>query len=238
VTTAAEVLYAEGLHLGAGGDEFWDWYPAPHGTAWCCIFQSWSLTQCGMDIHFAWVSGLFDWAKSQGWWSSTDIRQAQPGDCVAFEWGSTPGGYDHIAMILSVTDSGCWTRNGNVNGSRVRDLWFPFDGGGMAELVRPPYTVDPPAPAPEPVTPAEPASVPTPEPAPTPQPSQEDDMVVDAMIRDPRTGAVYRITQPGNVAVHLDPAAFDAAVAAGVKNLGDVGPEIIGQFGLLPNIGS
>lgn len=143
MTTAEQVLNFEGARLGNGGTETWDWYGLGAGTAWCCAFQSMALTECGIPTRYAWVSSLFDDYRGRGA-TSYDIRNAKPGDLVAFEWGSTPNGYDHIAMILSRTESGCWTRNGNVNGSKVADLWFPFDGGGMAELAFPAYeTVNP-----------------------------------------------------------------------------------------------
>jgi len=149
VTTAQQVLDFEGARLGQGGDETWAWYPLSRGTAWCMAFQSMALSECGIPTHFAWVSACFDEYRSQGR-NSYDIRTAQPGDLVAFEWGSTPGGYDHVAMIIGLTETGAWTRNGNVNGSKVADLWFPFDGGGMAEIARPPYVSPiPPTPTPE-----------------------------------------------------------------------------------------
>ena len=137
MTTAQQVLDFEGARLGDGGDETWGWYPLSPGTAWCMAFQSMALSECGIPTHFAWVSACFDAYRSEGR-NSYDIRTAQPGDLVAFEWGSTPGGYDHVAMIIGLTETGAWTRNGNVNGSKVQDLWFPFDGGGMAEIARPP----------------------------------------------------------------------------------------------------
>lgn len=150
MTTADEVLAFEGARLGQGGDETWRWYPLSRGTAWCMAFQSMALSECGIPTRYAWVSACFDDYRAEGR-NSYDIRSALPGDLVAFEWGSTPGGYDHVAMILTVTESGAWTRNGNVNGSRVQDLWFPFDGGGMAEIARPAYaTPTPPPPIPNP----------------------------------------------------------------------------------------
>jgi hypothetical protein len=69
-----------------------------------------------------------------------------------------------------------------------------------------------------------------------PTPSPEEDDVKDALIRDPRDGAVYRITQPGNIAVHLDAAAYASAVQAGITMIGDVDPAILGNFGLVPSI--
>ena len=60
--------------------------------------------------------------------------------------------------------------------------------------------------------------------------------VKDALIRDPRDGAVYRITQPGNLAVHLDAAAYASAVQSGIVMIGDVSPGILGNFGLVPSI--
>jgi hypothetical protein len=70
----------------------------------------------------------------------------------------------------------------------------------------------------------------------TPTPSPEEDDVKDALIRDPRDGAVYRITQPGNLAVHLDAAAYASAVQAGIPMIGDVAPGVLGNFGLVPSI--
>ena len=70
----------------------------------------------------------------------------------------------------------------------------------------------------------------------TPTPSPEEDDVQDALIRDPRDGAVYRITQPGNLAVHLDADAYASAVQAGIVMIGDVDPGILGNFGLVPSI--
>ena len=70
----------------------------------------------------------------------------------------------------------------------------------------------------------------------TPTPSPEEDDVKDALIRDPRDGAVYRITQPGNLAVHLDAAAYASAVQSGIVMIGDVSPGILGNFGLVPSI--
>ena len=70
----------------------------------------------------------------------------------------------------------------------------------------------------------------------TPTPSPEEDDVKDALIRDPRDGAVYRITQPGNLAVHLDADAYASAVQAGIVMIGDVDSGILGNFGLVPSI--
>lgn len=139
MATAEQVLNLERSHLGEGGNRFWDWYGVPYGTAWCDIFQSYCLTAAGIPTRYAWVSSHFDAYRNNGHFTSTNIRLAQPGDLVAFEWGSTPGGYDHIAMIEEVTATGAWSLNGNVNGSKVARLWFPFDGGGMAEIARPFY---------------------------------------------------------------------------------------------------
>ena len=147
MATAEEVLDIERSFLGEGGQRFWDWYPAAPGTAWCDIFQSYCLTAVGIDTHFAWVSSHFDYYRAQGR-CSYDIRSATPGALIAFEWNSTPGGYDHIAMVESVDDNGVTAINGNVNGSRVRRLWHPFNGGGIAEVAFPEYS--PPTP-PQPI---------------------------------------------------------------------------------------
>lgn len=209
MATVDEVLNIERSFLGEGGERFWAWYPAAPGTAWCCIFQSYCLTAAGIDTHYAWVSGLFDAMRAEGR-NSYDIRTAQPGDLIAFEWNSTPGGYDHIAMVESVDANGVTAINGNVNGSRVQRLWHSFNGGGIAEIARPSYS--------------------------TPIPSPEEDDVKDALIRDPRDGSIYRITQPGNLAVHLDADAYASAVQSGIPMIGNVDPGVLGNFGLVPSI--
>jgi hypothetical protein len=140
--TVDEVLNIERSFLGEGGQRFWDWYPLPYGSAWCCAFQSYCLTAAGIDTHYAWVSGLFDQYRSEGR-TSCDARAATPGALIAFEWNSTPGGYDHIAMVESVDANGVTAINGNVNGSRVQRLWHPFNGGGIAEVAFPEYDTPP-----------------------------------------------------------------------------------------------
>jgi hypothetical protein len=209
MATVDEVLELERSFLGEGGQRFWAWYPAAPGTAWCDIFQSYCLSAVGIPTHFAWVSAHFDYYRAQGR-TSYDARAATPGALIAFEWNQTPGGYDHIAMVESVDANGVTAINGNVNGSRVQRLWHPFNGGGIAEVAFPEYD--------------------------TPTPSPEEDDVKDALIRDPRDGAVYRITQPGNIAVHLDAAAYASAMQSGIPMLGDVSPAILGNFGLVPSI--
>jgi hypothetical protein len=209
MATVDEVLELERSFLGEGGQRFWAWYPAAPGTAWCDIFQSYCLSAVGIPTHFAWVSAHFDYYRAQGR-TSYDARAATPGALIAFEWNSTPGGYDHIAMVESVDSAGVTAINGNVNGSRVQRLWHPFNGGGIAEVAFPEYD--------------------------TPTPSPEEDDVKDALIRDPRDGAIYRITQPGNLAVHLDAEAYASAVESGIPMIGDMSPGVLGNFGLVPSI--
>lgn len=209
MATVDEILNIERSFLGEGGQRFWAWYPAAPGTAWCDIFQSYCLTAAGIPTHFAWVSAHFDYYRAQGR-TSYDARSATPGALIAFEWNSTPGGYDHIAMVESVDANGVTAINGNVNGSRVQRLWHPFNGGGIAEVAFPEYD--------------------------TPTPSPEEDDVKDALIRDPRDGAIYRITQPGNLAVHLDAEAYASAVQSGIPMIGNVDPGVLGNFGLVPSI--
>jgi len=209
MATVDEVLELERSFLGEGGQRFWAWYPAAPGTAWCDIFQSYCLSAVGIPTHFAWVSAHFDYYRAQGR-TSYDARAAIPGALIAFEWNSTPGGYDHIAMVESVDANGVTAINGNVNGSRVQRLWHPFNGGGIAEVAFPEYD--------------------------TPTPSPEEDDVKDALIRDPRDGAIYRITQPGNLAVHLDAEAYASAVESGIPMIGDMSPGVLGNFGLVPSI--
>lgn len=141
--TVEDVLNVQRSFLGnQGGQQFQDWYGV-HG-AWCAMFQSYCFYHAGLPLPassnkgFAWVSAGFDWMREQGW-NSHDIRSVKPGDLLAFEWGSTPGGYDHIGICEEVRDTGMVTIEGNV-GNAVQRLWRSFDGGGVVEIATPPYS--------------------------------------------------------------------------------------------------
>lgn len=221
--TADDALNVARSYLGEGPQRFTDWYPASTSTPWCCIFQSYVATRIGLPTHYAWVSGLFDAMRAQGR-TTTNTRTATPGAYVAFDYdGGGASAYDHIAMVEYVeTDpSGNPTALVCLNGNwenRVQRVRHQFDrsgyAGGIAEIAFPLYD--------------------------NPTPTPEEDTMRDAIIRDPRTGAVYRITQPGNVAIHLSPPAYADvmnAVAAGlVTDLGNVSPATLGNFGILPSI--
>jgi CHAP domain len=210
MTTVEEALTEETSFLGDGGTRFWAWYPAAVGTPWCCIFQSYCLTAIGIPTHFSWVSGLFDDYRTRGLFTSTEIRQAVPGDLVAFEWGTTPGGYDHIAMIETVTDSGCWTLNGNVNGSTVARIFFSFDSGGMAEIARPPYST-------------------------TPTPSPEDDEMATLILVDRRKTPAPAYHAFGNTKVWLSSQAqVDYLVSVGVRIVDPANPAWLDSLATLP----
>lgn len=157
MATVDQVLSLSRSHLGEGPQAVWDWYPAPAGTAWCCIYQSKILTDCGIPTHYAWVSGLFNWYRNEG--RTYAPHEAQPGDLVAFDYdGSGPSSYDHIAMVESVTADGIIAINGNWE-NKVQRVLHRWSGSGyaagIAEIARPAY-----------------------ESAPTPQPSEEDTMNV------------------------------------------------------------
>lgn len=143
--TADEALNIARSYLEQGPRSFWDWYPAPDGTAWCCIAQSRFLTEAGIPTHFAWVSGLFDTYRSQG--ATFAPHDARPGDLIAFDYdGNGSSSYDHIAMVESVNDEGIVAINGNWSGKVSRVLHrFNAGGyaGGIAEVARPAYSNNP-----------------------------------------------------------------------------------------------
>lgn len=131
-----------------------DWYGIR--GAWCAMFISRVFYDAGMPLPastpkgFAWVSAGFNWMRQQGWHMFTDWRQAQPGDLIAWEWGTTAGGYDHISMVWK-NDEQFVTIGGNER-DRVK---FEFFGapGGAALFARPPFDdVSTPAPPPTPQT--------------------------------------------------------------------------------------
>jgi hypothetical protein len=153
MATVDETLNLARSFLGEGPKRFTDWYPASPTTPWCAIFQSYVLTATGQPLHYAWVSGMFDAYRAQGR-NSYDVRSAQPGDLVAFEYGENNGGYDHIAMVESVLidGSGLVCINGNWQ-NRVQRVLHRFDrsgfAGGIKEIARPFYTSPTPTPTPD-----------------------------------------------------------------------------------------
>lgn len=146
MATAEQVLDLSRFQLGNGPEKYTDWYPSGK-VAWCMIYQSWLLSESGLPTHYAWVSALFDAMRADGR-NTYDVRSAMPGDLIAFEWNSTPGGYDHVAMVESVDANGITSIDGNW-GNKVTRVWHSFNTGGIAEIARPSYT------APIPPTPEE-----------------------------------------------------------------------------------
>ena len=157
-----------------------DWYGVL--GAWCDMWVMRVLTNAGVEVGpgpkgAAWVSTTIAWYRAQGR-AFTDARQAQPGDLVAFEWGTTggPRDYDHIGIVEEVRPDGLVTIEGNV-GDRVQRLWRAWDAG-FAEFAHPHYD---PAPA-------------------DPQSEEDDDMAMTseeraAFIEDIAEACAVRTTQ-------------------------------------------
>jgi len=143
MTTVDRVLDIQRGFIGNfGGTLFQNWYGIR--GAWCAMFQSYCFDAAGMPLPassergFAWVSSGFTWMRNQGW-NSWDVQNdVRPGSLLAFEWGSTPNGYDHIGICESVTADGMITIEGNVQ-NRVQRLFRSFENGGVVEVAYPPY---------------------------------------------------------------------------------------------------
>jgi len=148
MATAEQVLAIEAQYLGSNGDKVRAWYPLPATAPFCCAGQSMALTEAGIPTHFAYVTYMLDAYERNGNFTSDNVRDGRPGDLVCFDWGGGRYALDHIAMIISLTETGAWTRNANVNGGKWADLWFPFNGGGMAYIARPFYETAPTPPTP------------------------------------------------------------------------------------------
>ena len=156
MATREETLNVARSFLGEGPDRFVRWYPAPLGTPWCAIFQSYVLTATGQPLRYAYVTYMFNAYRNEGR-CSTDTRSAQPGDLVAFDYdGGGRNNYDHIAIVESLgRDSGgdfmvCIDGNWQNRVQRVKRY---FDrsgyGGGIAEIARPFYSSPTPTPTPD-----------------------------------------------------------------------------------------
>lgn len=150
MASSLDVLNVERKYLEAGMYEIPDGsnrvpgltdQPGRYPAAWCDQFQMHCLMEAGVQVGpgpygSAWVSATFKWYRDQGR-CFTDSSKARAGDLIAFEWGNTPGGYDHIGMIESVRPDGFVTIEGNV-GNRVQRLFRSWHDG-LAEFARPHY---------------------------------------------------------------------------------------------------
>lgn len=138
-----------------GGTPYHDWYGAPHSWAWCSIFASWLQWQCGLPVGpgakgSAWVSGLIDWYRrgdTPG--HVVPLEDAQPGDIVPMEWGTTAGGYDHVGT-LEVRDGDVFQLIEGNTSNRVMRHRRTAAQIGSHEVARPAYTLTPPPPQEEP----------------------------------------------------------------------------------------
>jgi hypothetical protein len=138
---AAQIGTAENPN-GSNVTPYSDWYGL-HG-AWCAMFQSWCFDQAGLPVGpgakgAAWCSAMADWFESHGRLTfGTDGIRA--GDVIFFEWGSTPGGYDHVGNVESVDGDWLTTIEGNV-GNRVQRLVRHRTLRGVASYGRPAYAL-------------------------------------------------------------------------------------------------
>lgn len=216
MATAEDALGAARSYLGEGPNRFVDWYPAPIGTAWCAIFQSYILSQVGIPTRFAWVSGGFDQYRAEG--RTFAPHEAQPADLVAFDYdGGGRNNYDHVAIVETVERDaqGVPTALVAINGNwqnQVQRVRHRFNAGGfsggIAEIARPAYT-------------------PAPTPAPTPE---DDDDVASVLGRDAKSGTIYHIN--GAIKVPLtEQASVDVLMFLGVPWLGDVHPQWLSALG-------
>ena len=143
--TAADALRVAASQIGvtetplrSNNTPYTQWYGMR--GAWCSMFVGWVLahsgTPQGSGKGFAWASSHRDWLASQGRVHSPS--QAQPGDLCWFEWGTTPGGYDHVGIIERIEGSTVVTIEGNVQ-DRVQRLRRP-KWSGILEVGRPAYS--------------------------------------------------------------------------------------------------
>jgi hypothetical protein len=119
--------YAEGPDGSNDVPPITPWWPM--SDAWCACFVSWVFWNVGLPLGpydepdhagFLWVSDGFEWfTRGQG--NAVGLvapMDARPGDPLAFEWGSTAGGYDHTGICVENLGYALLCIEGNV-GNRV-----------------------------------------------------------------------------------------------------------------------
>lgn len=158
MTTANDILRLAASQIGIAENpdgsnhtKFSEWYG--YDAAWCNMFVNWVFYHSGMPIGpppkgAAWCSTTADWFAQQGRYKkgTSDVK---PGDLLFFEWGSTPGGYDHIGIAEQVNPDNIVTIEGNV-GNRVQRLVRHRTTGGIDAIARPAFAAITPPKPPEP----------------------------------------------------------------------------------------
>jgi hypothetical protein len=173
MTTAQQVIDFERRYVGTvetGGPHgndgnltpFGSWY-GWNGVAWCAIFQSYCLAQCGLPMPaqnskgFASVWYGAEWAKKMGYWHAKGSGPFYAGDLAVFN------NYAHIELIAGpLWADGFHTIGGNTTAGPSKN---EFNGGGVYErdrnlsevmgVIRPPYQGAVVAPRPKPVIPVQ-----------------------------------------------------------------------------------
>lgn len=122
MTLIEKVLDIERKELGyteqtSGWTKYGDWYekniahvPGFSCSAWCAMFQTWSMAQAGVpEDQWPYVSPygsevnyLAAWLTERGFRTGAD-DMPRPGDLVFYSWSGSDDDLDHVGMVSSVT---------------------------------------------------------------------------------------------------------------------------------------
>ncbi len=161
MSSAADVLAEARSHLGnVGGAEFKRWYAGVSGDSemtaswvpWCAIFVSYVFDRCGQDVPglpTASCGTIVNGASRAG--RTVDVRSAQPGDIVIFDWHTSASGHDHVGIVELNLGSSLQTVEGNTSNAVNRRS---RDWENVQYVIRPAY--DAASDEPTPVTPSQP----------------------------------------------------------------------------------
>lgn len=151
--TGADIIAEAKRHLGEDGTRYWNDYPLPKGSHWCCAFV-WDI------FRMAGASKLFFDGKKTAYvptatvWMQANCKKIalgkeKAGDIVVFTWSGNgydkeTGSRDHIGFIYKEgTGKKCYTIEGNTGASsplkttvmeRIREAKYIYG------IYRPPYT--------------------------------------------------------------------------------------------------
>ena len=152
--TGADIIAEAKRHLGEDGTRYWNDYPLPKGSHWCCAFV-WDI------FRMAGASKLFFDGKKTAYvptatvWMQANCKKIalgkeKAGDIVVFTWSGKgydkeTGSRDHIGFIYKTgTGKKCYTLEGNTGASsplktsvmeRIREDKYIYG------IYRPSYTV-------------------------------------------------------------------------------------------------
>jgi hypothetical protein len=137
MSSPSDILTAARSYIGNEGGAFCKkWYASYSGDStmtaswvpWCAMFVSYIFNVCGQDVAGLPSASCGAIASAAGNAGRTiDVRSAEPGDIVIFNWHNDNVGHDHVGIVeLNRGNDGLQTIEGNTSNAvnRRNRSWY------------------------------------------------------------------------------------------------------------------